>query len=139
MIASMVWEDRGGVRPVKYRPGDVIPDDHPRRAWLLRYGIAVVEKPVEPVEPPAAADGDGDADPVESDGDVDPVEPIESDGDVDPVESADDEDDTDPVDPVDENGRPRKTAPVAAWRKYADAQGLPTKGLNKQQIIAALT
>lgn len=128
MIASMVWEDRGGVRPVKYRPGDVIPDDHPRRAWLLRYGIAVVEEdPVESVELPAAAGDDVDADPVESDGDADPVE------------SADDEDDTDPVDPVDENGRPRKTAPVAAWRKYADAQGLPTKGLDKQQIIAALT
>lgn len=134
MIASMVWEDRGGVRPVKYRPGDVIPDDHPRRAWLLRYGIAVVEEgpvepvdPVESVQPPAVADGDVDVDPVESDGDADPVE------------SADDEDDTDPVDLIDENGRPRKTASVAAWRKFADAQGLPTKGLSKQQIIAALT
>lgn len=130
MIASMVWEDRSGVRPVKYRPGDVIPDDHPRRAWLLRYGIAVVEKPVEPVEAPVEADGEADPE----------VEPVEADGDGDPVESDDvEDDDTDPVGPVEADGRPRKTAPVAAWRKYADAQGLPTKGLNKQQIIAALT
>ncbi|WP_368921520.1 hypothetical protein [Corynebacterium striatum] len=51
---------------------------------------------------------------------------------------------TEPVDdeltddePADEVKRPAKTAPVDTWRKYAESQGTPTKGLSKQEIIAA--
>ena len=45
-------------------------------------------------------------------------------------ESADDE-------PAEDVGRPAKTAPVDAWRKYAGSLGVEVKGLSKQEIIAA--
>ena len=45
-------------------------------------------------------------------------------------ESADDE-------PAEDVGRPAKTAPVDAWRKYAESLGVEVKGLSKQEIIAA--
>lgn len=33
--------------------------------------------------------------------------------------------------------RPAKSAPVTAWREYADSLGVDTKGLSKAEIIAA--
>lgn len=45
-------------------------------------------------------------------------------------ESADDE-------PAEDVKRPAKTAPVDAWRKYAESLGVEVKGLSKQEIIAA--
>lgn len=132
MRVTLVKAIRLPGRPLR-AAGSVVEVDEETAADLVRRGVVAEAATAGVVEGDAAPTDDGDDD---DDGDADPVE---SDGDADPVESADDEDDTDPVDPVDENGRPRKTAPVAAWRKYADAQGLPTKGLNKQQIIAALT
>lgn len=130
MRVTLVKAIRLPGRPLR-AAGSVVEVDEETAADLVRRGVVaeaatagvvegddddddVEEDTVESVELPAAAGDDVDADPVEADGD------------------------TDPVDPVDENGRPRKTASVAAWRKFADAQGLPTKGLNKQQIIAAL-
>lgn len=59
MLAVAHWEDRSGGRPVKYKPGDEVPDDHPKREWLLRSKIVkLVEdapdevklKKVDPVE-----------------------------------------------------------------------------------------
>lgn len=39
---------------------------------------------------------------------------------------------------VDEGvSRPAKSAPVTAWREYADSLGVDTKGLSKAEIIAA--
>lgn len=43
MLAKAFWDDRSGDRVVKYAPGDVISDSHPRRDWLLKSGIAVEE------------------------------------------------------------------------------------------------
>jgi hypothetical protein len=34
--------------------------------------------------------------------------------------------------------KPKRTAPVEAWRTYAEAQGLDIKGLSKKDIIAAV-
>lgn len=45
-------------------------------------------------------------------------------------EPADDE-------PAEDVKRPAKTAPVDAWRKYAESLGVEVKGLSKQEIIAA--
>lgn len=59
MLAVAHWEDRSGDRPVKYKPGDEVPDDHPKREWLLRSKIVklaedtpkqVKSKKVEPVD-----------------------------------------------------------------------------------------
>lgn len=116
MKVTLVKAIRLPGRPLR-AAGSVVEVDEETAADLVRRGVVAEAATAGVVE----TDGDGD-----DDDDVD-ADPVETDG------------DTDPVDPVDENGRPRKTAPVAAWRKYADAQGLPTKGLDKQQIIAALT
>lgn len=45
MIAVDFWIDRDSEPVGKYSPGDVIPDDHPKRAWLLKSGIARVDSP----------------------------------------------------------------------------------------------
>ena len=42
-----------------------------------------------------------------------------------------------PEAPAKTSERPRKTAPVATWRAYADALGIDPKGLTKAEIIAA--
>lgn len=63
MLAVAHWEDRSSGRPVKYKPGDEVPDDHPKREWLLRSKIVklvedapdeVKPKKVEPVEDTAS-------------------------------------------------------------------------------------
>lgn len=33
--------------------------------------------------------------------------------------------------------RPAKAAPIEDWRKYAEAQGIVTKGLSKKELIGA--
>lgn len=33
--------------------------------------------------------------------------------------------------------RPRRSAPLAEWRKFAESQGISVKGLSKQDLIAA--
>lgn len=42
-----------------------------------------------------------------------------------------------PEAPAEAPKRPRKAAPVATWRAYADALGIDPKGLTKAEIIAA--
>lgn len=63
----------------------------------------------------------------------------DADDEPEPAEPAADEPAPEPEDdePVDEVKRPAKTAPVDTWRRYAESQGIPAKGLSKQEIIAA--
>ncbi|MDK8768222.1 hypothetical protein QP932_06870 [Corynebacterium freneyi] len=44
-----------------------------------------------------------------------------------------------PEAPADAPERPRKIAPVATWRAYAEDLGIDPKGLTKAEIIAATT
>lgn len=44
-----------------------------------------------------------------------------------------------PEAPAEAPERPRKTAPVATWRAYAEDLGIDPKGLTKAEIIAATT
>lgn len=41
------------------------------------------------------------------------------------------------AEPAGEVARPAKAASLDEWRKYAEAQGIVTKGLSKKDIIAA--
>lgn len=116
MLAKAFWEDRSGDPAVKYAPGDEIPDDHPKRDWLLRSKIAAVVE--EPVKVDAADDQD-DA--------------------VDVVDDAQDVDDT-PVDDVEEPvkvdaAKPKPTDSVDAHRNYLKARKIDTKGLTRPQMI----
>lgn len=108
MLAKAHWEDRSGEQSVKYTPGDEIPDDHPKREWLLHSGIAVATSEVAEVV--------DDAEP-ETSQETPAVEP----------------------EPAPEGGpaRPKQAASTEDWRDYGESMGVNTKGLSKQQIIAA--
>jgi hypothetical protein len=108
LTARVSWPSAGeGGRTIWYRPGDQIPEDHPKRDWLLRRGIAV-DGELHPA--PAAA--------------PDSVEPKHAA--PEPVSD---------VEP--EVKRPARAASVDMWRSYAVALGIDPKGLSKQEIIAA--
>lgn len=111
MLAKAHWEDRGSNPVVKYRPGDTIPDDHPKRDWLLNSGIASGDVEGDPVVEVA-----DDAEP-EREPEAEAVEP-------------------EPV-PEGDVSRPKQAASTEDWRAYGESQGINTKGLSKQQIIAA--
>lgn len=95
-------------RTVWYRPGDQIPEDHPRRDWLLRRGIAV---DVDLVVPPIPV--------TETVPDPKHAAPVET-----PPESA--------------VKKPAKAAPLASWQAYAVGCGIDPKGMTKQELIAAV-
>lgn len=109
LTARVSWPSVEDGRTVWYRPGDQIPEDHPKREWLIRRGIAVdgditPDRPAKPAAPK--------------------VESTPNPGvDEEPVESG----------PV----KPKRAASVDAWRTYAEAQGVDVKGMSKQEIIAA--
>jgi|GEM_PF-2016430 len=44
---------------------------------------------------------------------------------------------TEDAEPVETITRPAKAASIAEWRRFAEAQGIVTKGLSKKDIIAA--
>lgn len=114
MLAKAFWEDRSGDPVVKYTPGDEIPDDHPKREWLIRSGIAaVVEEPAEAVD---VADDQDDA-----------------------VDDAQDVDNT-PADEVQEpvkvdTAKPKPTDSIDDHRAYLKARKIDTKGLTRAQMI----
>ncbi|WP_288833676.1 hypothetical protein [uncultured Corynebacterium sp.] len=91
-----------------YLPGDVVEVDEATAEWLKRTG-ATVEGAARKPERPAA-----------------PVEP----------EAAASEPEEDP-DEATGVTRPARTASVEVWRKFAEKQGIATKGLSKQELIAA--
>lgn len=70
---------------------------------------------------------DPDAVPVESEPDKADEDELEA---TDPVES-------EPAMADDDADKPAKAAGVEAWRKYAESKGIATKGLSKQELIAA--
>lgn len=41
------------------------------------------------------------------------------------------------AEPVETSTRPAKAASIAEWRRFAETQGIVTKGLSKKDIIAA--
>jgi len=109
MIAKSFWIDRGGDRPVKYSPGDTIPDDHPKRAWLLKSGIAETEQAQGKATPVATAK----------------PEPK--------VEAA-----PEPKVEKRSPKKPLPTDSIEAQRAYLTDQGIETKGLTKPQMIKAI-
>lgn len=114
MLAKAFWEDRSGDPAVKYAPGDEIPDDHPKRDWLLRSKIAaVVEEPVEAVD---VADDQDDV--VDDDQAVDNT-------------PADDVDEPVKVD----TAKPKPTDSIDDHRAYLKARKIDTKGLTRAQMI----
>lgn len=117
MLAKAFWEDRSGNPSVKYSPGDEIPDDHPKRDWLLRSKIAVaVDEPVKVAE--VIDDQDDAVDVVDDDQAVDNT-------------PADDVDEPVKVD----TAKPKPTDSIDDHRAYLKARKIDTKGLTRAQMI----
>ena len=109
MLAVAHWEDRSGDRPVKYKPGDEVPDDHPKREWLLRSKIVKLDEDT-----------------------ADDVKPEK----VEPVDDTPDEDTADEVEePATDPKKPKPTDSVDAHRAYLKARKIDTKGLTRPQMI----
>lgn len=105
------WKTREGGRWVAYRPGDELPEGHPKTDWLTKNRIVIdpaaapvvvkVEAPVAEPQPHADA-----------------VEEDDLKGDV---------------------QRPPKVANRDRWDAYARSQGVdPSKFKSKEELIAAL-
>ncbi|AIT89163.1 hypothetical protein [Corynebacterium ulcerans] len=90
---------------------DVVEDDSPWAERLVRIGAAVVI--------------DGDGEPVQET-DAEPAEAVS-----DAVVSGE------PSEKV-SSERPKHTATTDSWRAYANSFGIDTKGMKKQEIIAAV-
>lgn len=90
-----------------HAPGDVVEVDEATAKWLEETGALDVE-----VVKPAG------------------VKPV--------VDTPEPEAPAEPEpEPVEDAQRPKNTAPLKAWQDYAQSRGIATKGLSKQQIIAA--
>lgn len=113
MLAKAFWEDRSGDSAVKYAPGDAIPDDHPKREWLIKSGIAAPALDV--VE-------DSNLDDVKVDVD-DMHVPI---------------DDAPALDVVEDSGKPKPTDSIEKHREYATKHGIDPKGLSRAQLVKAI-
>ncbi|QGS33964.1 hypothetical protein FOB82_02390 [Corynebacterium xerosis] len=96
-----------------HQPGDTITVDEPTAEWLRRTGATASDSSLE-TAPATAPELDTPDDP-------DPAPAPEA-----PAEA-----------PAKTWKRPARTAPVATWRAYAEAQGIDPKGLTKAEIIAA--
>ncbi|WKE50341.1 hypothetical protein J8244_09425 [Corynebacterium tuberculostearicum] len=92
-----------------YSPGDVVEVDDEKARWLDSCG-AVSHAPDKAEKKPA------NRKPVDKPSTDDKPEGKPAKGDV---------------------SRPAKAASLDEWRKYAEAQGIVTKGLSKKDIIAA--
>lgn len=97
----------------RYVRGDTVEVNEATAAWLDRTGA--LAKPIEETAP----EDDTSTDLEDHDA------PDDEDEDVTPVESSDPE-------------KPKKASSVDAWREYAEARGIETKGLTKAEIIAAV-
>lgn len=90
-----------------FAPGDVIEVDEAVAEWLARTGAVATPEVVDPIE-------------------VVDEQPEET-GHV--AEA--------PAGAAVATDRPARTASIETWRDYAEAQGIATKGLSKQELIAA--
>lgn len=97
-----------------HQPGDTITVDEPTAEWLRRTGATATDSSIETA--PATA-----PEPV-------PEPELDTPDDPDPAPA--------PEAPTEAPERPRKAAPVATWRAYAEAHGIDPKGLTKAEIIA---
>lgn len=105
------WKTSEGGRRVSYRPGDELPEGHPREEWLRKYRI-VVDTADAPVV-------------------VTVEEPV-----AEPEPHADAPDEEDLKDDV---KRPPRAATRERWEAYARSQGVdPSKFKSKEELIAAL-
>ena len=105
------WKTREGGRWVAYRPGDALPEGHPKTDWLVKNRIVI----------------DPDATPVVVKVETPVAEPQ-------PHADAVEEDDL-----KDDVQRPPKVANRDRWDAYARSQGVdPSKFKSKEDLIAAL-
>ncbi|MCJ7859266.1 hypothetical protein [Corynebacterium kalidii] len=94
-----------------HAPGDEVDVDDDVAAWLTRTGA--VARPTRKRKAAPAVEPSED----ESAAEAPAVEPSEDDG--------------------DEDKRPARTASLDTWKAFAEKQGIQTKGMSKQDIIAA--
>lgn len=103
------WKTREDGRWVAYRPGDVLPEDHPKTDWLTKNRIVIDTAPVVVKVETPVAEPQPHADAVEEDDLKDDVQ------------------------------RPPKVANRDRWDAYARSQGVdPAKFKSKEELIAAL-
>ena len=102
-------------RPLR-AAGSVVEVDEETAADLVRRGVVAEAATAGVVEGDAAPTDDGEAD---DDGEA-TAGVVEGD-----------------AAPTDDGERPARSASVDKWRAYAEKQGIPTKGLSKQELIAA--
>ncbi|MGN0095046.1 MAG: hypothetical protein ACI38U_03180 [Corynebacterium sp.] len=93
-----------------YVPGDEVDVDDDVAAWLKRTGAVARHARKRPKKPDAETAAKADAVPAE--------EP-----DAETAEKSD--------------KRPARTASLDTWKAFAEKQGIQTKGMSKQDIIAA--
>ena len=93
-----------------YKPGDVVEVEESTAEWLERTGAAA--KPQAKAVPQPR---DTVKKPAEDDDEA-PEAAVTAGG---------------------EHERPARTASIDVWREFAEAQGITTKGLSKQELIAA--
>lgn len=98
-----------------HQPGDTVDVDQATAEWLRRTGATASDSSIETA--PATA-----PEPV-------PEPELDTPDDPDPAPA--------PEAPAKTSERPRKAAPVATWRTYAEDLGIDPKGLTKAEIIAA--
>lgn len=96
----------------RFVPGDVVDVDAETAEWLESTGALATVKLAVKSKPVKPADDDAVDEQVDPDAD----EPGEDD---------------------DSAARPARTAPIDTWREYAESLGIATKGLSKQELIAA--
>jgi len=113
MLVKAYWQDRRGDKVVKYAPGDVIPDDHPKRDWILRSGIAIEEKPESAKAARSEKSEEHEEETVEY-----------SSSDETPVKEAAE--------------KPKPTDSVDAHRAYLKARKIDPKGMTRAQMIKAI-
>ncbi|PRQ10628.1 hypothetical protein C1Y63_10565 [Corynebacterium sp. 13CS0277] len=102
------WPPADPLHPVVYRRGDAVDVDGVDVDWAVRVGI-IADADALPAPAPAPA--------------VVVEEPAEEPAPAPAVEA-----------PV----KPKKTAPVDAWRDYATHLGIDVKGLTRAEIISAV-
>lgn len=89
-------------------PGTVVDVDEATAKWLDRCGAVAHDKPSKVKK----------SESVEPEPEAASVQPEEADEDT-------------------EVTRPANAASIEAWRRFAEAQGIVTKGLSKKELIAA--
>lgn len=133
MICKILWKTKENGRLVTYRPGDEIAHDHPKSEWLLKCGIAT--RQFDLTDEPAEVYGrDENGNIIDLNADT----ALQDDDDEDTTAEDDEADNTaDEPAPDNKPTRPRNSAPLEDWRKYATTKGIDHKGMTKAELQAA--